>query len=108
MDWRMIVALISSFVAKENAIATLGILYATGEEGRGFAETMAAVVSPATALSFLAVTMLFVPCVATVAVMHQETRSWRWTLFGVLLLLLIALSAGVIVYQGARWLGIGV
>jgi len=108
MDWRMIVALISSFVAKENAIATLGILYATGEEGRGFTETMAAVVSPATALSFLAVTMLFIPCVATVAVMHQETRSWRWTLFGVLLLLLIALSAGVIVYQGARWLGIGV
>jgi ferrous iron transport protein B len=108
MDWRMIVALISSFVAKENAIATLGILYSTGDEGRGFAETMAAVVSPATALSFLVVTMLFIPCVATVAVMHQETRSWRWTLFGVLLLLLIALSAGVIVYQGARWLGIGV
>jgi ferrous iron transport protein B len=108
MDWRMIVALISSFIAKENAIATLGILYATGEDGRGFAETMAAVVSPATALSFLAVIMLFIPCVATVAVMHQETRSWRWTLFGVLLLMLIALSAGVIVYQGARWLGIGV
>jgi ferrous iron transport protein B len=108
MDWRMIVALISSFIAKENAIATLGILYGAGEEGAGLAETMAVVVSPATALSFLAVTMLFIPCVATVAVMHQETRSWRWTLFGVFLLLLIALSVGVIVYQGAKWLGIGV
>lgn len=108
MDWRMIVALLSSFIAKENAIATLGILYAAGEEGGGLTETMAAVVSPATALSFLAVTMLFIPCVATVAVMHQETRSWRWTLFGVLLLLLIALCVGVIVYQGAKWLGIGV
>ena len=108
MDWRMIVALLSSFIAKENAIATLGILYGTGENGAGLAETMVAVVSPATALSFLAVTMLFIPCVATVAVMHQETRSWRWTLFGVFLLLVIALSAGVIVYQGAKWLGIGV
>lgn len=108
MDWRMIVALLSSFIAKENAIATLGILYGAGEEGGGLAETMAAVVSPATALSFLAVTMLFIPCVATVAVMYQETRSLRWTLFGVLLLLLIALSAGVIMYQGSRWLGIGV
>ncbi len=108
MDWRMIVALLSSFIAKENAIATLGILYAAGEEGGGLTETMAAVVSPATALSFLVVTMLFIPCVATVAVMHQETRSWRWTLFGVLLLLLIALCVGVIVYQGAKWLGIGV
>jgi len=31
-----------------------------------------------------------------------------WMLFGVILLLVIALSAGVIVYQGARWFGIGV
>jgi ferrous iron transport protein B len=51
--------------------------------------------------------MLFIPCVATVAVIYQETRSWRWTLFSVLLLLVIALSAGVIVYQLAQWLGIG-
>jgi len=108
MDWRMIVALLSSFIAKENAIATLGILYGAGEEGRGFSETIATVVSPATALSFLAVTMLFIPCAATVAVMYQETRSWRWTLFGVTLLLVIALLAGVMVYQGANWLGLGV
>jgi ferrous iron transport protein B len=52
--------------------------------------------------------MLFIPCIATVAVMHQETRSWRWTLFGMVLLLVIALSIGVIVYQGALWLQIGV
>ena len=108
MDWRMLVALLSSFIAKENAIAILGILYGAGEEGAGLAETMAAVVSPATALAFLVVSMLFIPCAATVAVMHQETRSWRWTMFGVLLLLLIAVIAGVLVYQGAEWLGMGV
>jgi len=108
MDWRMIVALLSSFIAKENAIATLGILYGAGEEGNGLAETMAIAVSSATGLSFLVVTMLFIPCVATVAVMYQEMRSWRWTLFGVMLLLVIAISAGIIVYQGAVWLGIGV
>ncbi|MBN2700067.1 MAG: ferrous iron transport protein B, partial [Methylothermaceae bacterium] len=101
MDWRLMVALLSSFIAKENAIATLGILYGAGDDNRGLAETMAAVVSPASAFSFLVVTMLFIPCVATVAVMHQETRSWRWTLFGVGLLLLIAMSAGIVVYQGA-------
>ncbi|MFO7553234.1 MAG: ferrous iron transport protein B [Haliea sp.] len=108
MDWRMLVALLSSFIAKENAIATLGVLYGGGAEGEGLAETMAAVVSPATGLAFLAVSMLFIPCAATVAVMYQETRSWRWTLFGVLLLLLIAVASGVIVYQTAHWLGMGV
>ncbi len=63
-------------------------------------------VSPATALSFLTVSMLFIPCVAAVAVMRQETGSWRWTLFGVGLLLLIALAAGVLVFQGAQALGL--
>jgi ferrous iron transport protein B len=108
MDWRLLVALLSSFIAKENAIATLGILYGTNSESEGLAETLATQISAATALSFLAVIMLFVPCVATVAVMYQETGSWRWILFSVILLLTIALSAGVLVYQGAYWLGIGI
>jgi len=45
MDWRMLVALIASFVAKENAIATLGILY--GQGGDGLARTLVDHVSPA-------------------------------------------------------------
>jgi ferrous iron transport protein B len=105
MDWRLLVALLSSFVAKENVIATLGILYGAGEESAGLAETLVRLVAPAAALSFLTVTMLFIPCIATVAVILQETRSWRWTLFSVTLLLGIALVAGVLVYQGAHLLG---
>jgi ferrous iron transport protein B len=107
MDWRLIVALLSSFIAKENAIATLSILYRAEEDIGGLAKTLVTLISPATALAFLTVTMLFIPCVATVAVMYQETRSWRWTLFSVVLLLAIALAAGILVYQGALWLGVG-
>jgi ferrous iron transport protein B len=108
MDWRMLVALISSFIAKENAIATLGILYGSGEPGVGLAETLAARVPPATGLAFLTATMLFIPCAATVAVMRQETGSWRWTIFGIALLLAISLGAAALVYQSSRWLGWGV
>jgi ferrous iron transport protein B len=108
MDWRLLVALLSSFIAKENAIATLGILYGSEESAHGLAATLAAAVPPAAGLAFLVVTMLFIPCVATVAVMRQETNSWRWTLFSVLLLLAIALAAGIGMYQAATWLGIGV
>jgi ferrous iron transport protein B len=108
MDWRMLVALISSFIAKENAIATLGILYGSGVKGIGLAKTLAAQVPPATGLAFLTATMLFIPCAATVAVMHQETGSWRWTLFGVALLLTVALGVAALVYQSCRFLGLGV
>jgi ferrous iron transport protein B len=107
LDWRLIVALLASFVVKENAIAAMGVLYAA-EPGEGLAARLAAVVSPASALAFLTATMLFVPCVATVAAMRQETGSWRWTLAGVALLLAIAIGGATLVYQACRWLGFGV
>jgi len=65
------------------------------------------VVPPATGLAFLAVTMLFIPCVATVAVMRKETGGWRWTLLSIVLLLIIAFTAGMAVYHGALWFGMG-
>jgi ferrous iron transport protein B len=107
LDWRMLVALLAGFIARENAIATLGILYAGGASGAGLARTLAAQVPPASALSFLTATMLFIPCVATVAAMRQETRSWRWTLFGVALLLVLSLGAAAAVYQVCTAVGVG-
>jgi ferrous iron transport protein B len=107
MDWRMLVALLSSFIAKENAIAAMGVLFSAGGTEVGLAEALTATISPATALSFLVVTMLFIPCLATVAVMRQETKSWGWTLFSVILLSVIALGSGIIFYQVAHLLGMG-
>ncbi len=98
-DWRLMVALLTSFIAKENSIASLGVLFSAGEEA-GLAETLAATFPAPTALAFLVVQMLFVPCVATVAVVRQETGSWRWTFFNVGFLLLVSWAAGA----GAFWL----
>jgi ferrous iron transport protein B len=44
--------------------------------------------------------MLFVPCVATVAVVRQETGSWRWTLLNLAFLLIVSWAAGA----GVFWL----
>lgn len=106
LDWRLLVALLASAVAKENAIAALGILYGSGSAGT-LADILASSVPTASALSFLAATMLFIPCVATVAVMKQETASWRWTLFGVALMLAMAAGVATLVYQACRLSGLG-
>lgn len=97
-DWRLIVALISSFVAKENTVATLGILFGSGA-GVDLAGNVAAVLTPAAAAAFLVVQMTFVPCVATVAAIRQESRSWKWTGVNVALMLVVAGLLGIIVYQ---------
>jgi len=105
LDWRLIVALLTSFIAKENSIATLGVLFGAGE-GPGLADVLATTFPPSTGLAFLAMQMLFIPCLATVAVIRQETRSWGWTLFNLAFLLLVSWVTGVGVFWLANLVGL--
>jgi ferrous iron transport protein B len=98
-DWRLIVALLTSFFAKENTIAILGILYGTGEGVATLPAQVAALLAPAARMAFLVVILLFIPCLATAATIKQETGSWRWTAASILLLLGLSLGAGLVVYQ---------
>ena len=97
-SWQVLVALITSFVAKENTIATLGVLYGN------LNVTLPAILPIAAGLAFLTFQMLFIPCVATVAVIRQETRSWRWTGASLLLMLGLSLGISVLIYQIGRLL----
>jgi len=104
-DWRLTVALLTTFPAKENAIATLGVLFGGAPEA-GLASALVATFSTASTLSFLVVTMLFIPCLATVAVIKQETNSWRWTFLNLGLFLAISVAGGSAVYHLALALGL--
>lgn len=97
-DWRIMVALMSSFIAKENTIAALSILYR--QEGAGLAALLAVSLTAPAALALLVVQMTFIPCLATMSVIRQETASWRWTFFNIGLLLLVSFLAGI----GTYWL----
>ena len=104
LDWRLTVALLTSFVAKENAIAALGVVFGSGLEA-GLAQTLAATFSPANGLAFLTATMLFIPCAATVAVIRQETGSWRWTAINLAWMLVVTMVVSGLVYRLALLLG---
>lgn len=105
MDWKLTVALLTSFVAKENAIATLGFLFG-GLPDASLAQSLAGIYSTATALGFLTVSLLFVPCMATLAVIKQETGSWKWTLVNVGVMLVVSVAAATAVYHVATALGV--
>ena len=105
LDWRSVVSLISSFVAKENALATLSVL--TSAEAGSLADALPLLLSPASAAAFLVAQMLFVPCVATVTAVKQETGSWRVAALSVSYHMGLSFAAGVAVYQALSSLGFG-
>lgn len=105
LEWRQIVAILTSFVAKENAVATLGVLYGAGESAEALSAILPGHFTAASGLAFLVAEMLFIPCVATVAAIRQESGSWKWVLAEIAFLALLAFVGGVITYQlGRIWL----
>jgi ferrous iron transport protein B len=114
LDWRMMVTLLTSFVAKENSIVSLGILFGStglttggvGQEEARLAASLGRAITPAAGLGFLVVQMLFIPCVGTVAAIKQETGGWKWTGFSLGFLLVISFAVGIGVYQLARLAGL--
>lgn len=104
LDWKLLVALVSSVVAKENSIATLGVLY--GHEGEGLREALRNEVKPASLISFLVILMLFIPCLPAGVALTAELGRLKWFLIQVILMLLLSLGAGFVAYRIATLLGL--
>jgi ferrous iron transport protein B len=104
LDWRMVVALLSSIIAKENSVATLGVLYNVG--GQGLMTVLSNTIPHASAISFLVVLMLFIPCAPTIVVMKQEMADRKWFILSFLFMLFLSYITGMAVYGLARAAGI--
>ncbi|MDR2018516.1 MAG: ferrous iron transport protein B [Syntrophobacterales bacterium] len=104
LDWRMIVALLSSIVAKENSIAILGVLYNVGEQG--LRSVLPTVITRPSALAFLVMLMIFIPCAPTITVMRHEMENWRWFVFSIIFMFCLSLMAGIGAYHAAPFLGL--
>jgi ferrous iron transport protein B len=100
LRWEMIVALFTSFVSREGIMVVMSMLLGTTKEG--LTATLHTVMTPAAALSFMVTQMLFIPCIGMLGAMIEESRSWKWVLFSVAYLLVIAFGLGILVYQVAR------
>jgi len=103
-DWRVNIALVGGFAAKEVIVSTLGTAYSLGdvdpEESEGLSGRLAA--DPAfsvwTALSLIVFTILYAPCFVTVVCIARET-SWKWAAFSMAFNTTLAFTAATAVYQ---------
>jgi len=110
-DWKVNIALASSFAAKENLVATLGTIYSVGEEsGDTLAVTMAKDTAqswtPVHALALMLFVALFPPCIATLIMVRVETGSTKWMLFAATYPIILGFIIAVIVFQGGQLLGL--
>jgi ferrous iron transport protein B len=104
LDWKMITALLTGLVAKENVVATLGVLYSVGKEG--LSTMLPTIMSPESAAAFLVVMMLFIPCAATIAVLKKEMNSNKWFYSTLVMTLLVSYLGGIAAYNFVKWLGL--
>ncbi len=104
LDWRLIVALLSSVIAKENSIATLGILYGAGD--KGLMTVLSQSLSVPSTLSFLVFLMLFIPCAATIVVMKQEMNNLKLSVLSLFLMLSLSYGSAALVFHASRAIGL--
>jgi ferrous iron transport protein B len=107
-DWKIGIALITSFAAREVFVGTMATLYSVGE---GESETtlrhkMAAAIRAdgskvynlATGLSLLIFYVLAMQCMSTLAVVKRETRSWKWPIIQLAYMTVLAYTMSWLVY----------
>lgn len=117
-DWKTGIALIAGFAAKEIVVSTLGTLYSIQDEEALSAEEKGAVkdfaqrareqsgFTPFTAYVLMLFTLIYVPCMATIAVIKRETNGWKWPLFTIGYTTALAWIVCAAVYQSGRLLGL--
>jgi ferrous iron transport protein B len=88
-DWKINVALISSFAARESSVATLGVLFQQGAdeninlEERMERESFQDGMTPLHALALIIFFALYPPCLAASIIIKVETGSYKWMLFSI-------------------------
>ena len=108
----------SPLLAGEVLVSTLSIVYNVGKNDEADAPSLVEAVrnarrpdgtpawTPLVAVSMMVFFVLACQCMSTIAVVRRETNSWRWPLFMVAYMLVIAYAASFVTYQGGRLLGL--
>jgi ferrous iron transport protein B len=109
-DWKMGIALISSFAAREVFVGTMATLYSVGEADetsiplrQKMVKARRANGSPvytlATGMSLMVFYAFAMQCMSTIAIVKRETRSWKWPMIQLAYMTGLAYLASLFVYQ---------
>ncbi len=103
IDERLTVALIFGFVAKEVLIGAFAVIF--GLEGQALAADLALRMDWVQAYSFMLFTLIYTPCLSTIATLRAEAKSNAYAAMSIVWSVLLAWLASFAFYQAARHLG---
>ncbi len=103
--WEASAALLFGVLAKEVVVGTFGVISGAGEDEAAISSAAAQYFTPLSALTFMIMTLIYMPCVATVGAIKRETNSWRWTLFAVGYTTVLGWFLAVGVFQIGKFMG---
>lgn len=117
-DWRIGVGIIGAFAAREVFVSTLAIVFdieSDGAEDEPLREALRTatwpdgrpLMTPLAGVSLMVFFVLACQCMSTVAVVRRESGTWRWPIFMVAYMTLLAYGASLVVYQVGARLGLG-
>jgi ferrous iron transport protein B len=110
-DWKIGIALVTSFAAREVFVGTMSTIYSVGqndEESKTVRDKMQAEINPETggprytpavAWSLMLFYAFAMQCMSTLAVVKRETGGWKWPIIQFLFMSALAYFSSLIVYQ---------
>ena len=116
-DWKIGIGLLTSFAAREVMVSTMATIYNVEDRGDKTVnlreamrndvdeKTGVPVYTPLIALALMVFYVFAAQCMATFAIVRQETNSWKWPLFMIAYLTILAYAGAFIVYRGGLLLG---
>ncbi len=102
LDWKMNVALQTGLAAKEVVVSTLGVLYSLGEvdeTNSSLAKTIRDEIPFASAVAFIVVVMVYLPCLAAGVVFTREAGGFKYFVYLVIFTSIAAYSLAFIAYR---------
>lgn len=100
---QLAIALIFGFVAKEIVVGALAVIY--GLQGDALMAQMATQIDWVQAMSFMLFTLIYTPCLSTIATLRSESKSNAFMWLAIVWSLALAWVTSFTFYQSARWLG---
>jgi ferrous iron transport protein B len=104
-DWKIGIGLITSFAARETFVSTMSTIYGIDDDDDSLKENIAKDYNLLIAISVMVFYVYAAQCMSTFAIVKRETNTWKWPIFMIFYMTMLAYLGSTLVYQVGSAMG---